>query len=76
VGKYAQFCKPPDLAPESCKITSVVPRQVTYFLSKPGEQLIPMMQDLCDWGSEHFGIEPTMRRPFDPTPGGVGTRIA
>jgi DNA-binding HxlR family transcriptional regulator len=44
------------------KITPVVPPQVTYYLSKPGEQLIPLMQELCDWGSEHFGIQPTMRR--------------
>jgi DNA-binding HxlR family transcriptional regulator len=45
------------------KVNRVVPPQVTYFLNKPGEQLIPLMQELCDWGSEHFGIEPTMRRP-------------
>ena len=44
-------------------VTPVVPPQVTYSLSKPGEELIPLMQELCDWGSEHFGIEPTMRRP-------------
>lgn len=47
----------------SRKVTPVVPPQVTYSLSKPGEELIPLMQSLCDWGSEHFGIEPTMRMP-------------
>ena len=44
------------------KATATVPPQVTYSLSKAGEQLIPMMEDLCKWGSKHFGIEPTLRR--------------
>lgn len=58
------------------KIKPVVPPQVTYFLKKAGEQLIPLMQDLCDWGSEHFGIAPTMRRAMQPIPGGAGARVA
>lgn len=58
------------------KVTRVVPPQVTYSLNKPGEQLIPLMQELCDWGSAHFGIQPTMRRPPQVTPSGEGLRIS
>lgn len=41
-----------------------VPPQVTYSLSPAGEKLVPMMEELCDWGSAHFGIKPSLpRRP-------------
>ncbi len=39
-----------------------IPPQVTYSLSAAGKKLVPMMEELCDWGSQHFGIEPTLRR--------------
>jgi DNA-binding HxlR family transcriptional regulator len=61
----------------SRKITPVVPPQVTYFLNKAGDELIPLLQELCDWGSVHFGIEPTMRRPPQvKTANGVAARRA
>jgi len=44
------------------QVTGTVPPRVTYSLSKAGEKLIPLMEDLCRWGSKHFGIEPTLRR--------------
>jgi len=44
--------------------TPTRPPQVTYGLNTEGHKLIPMMEDLCDWGSAHFGIKPSLpRRP-------------
>lgn len=44
--------------------TATVPLQVTYSLNTDGQKLISLMEDLCDWGSAHFGIKPTLpRRP-------------
>jgi DNA-binding HxlR family transcriptional regulator len=37
--------------------------KVTYSLSGEGRQLVEIMQDLCNWGSSHFGIAPTMGTP-------------
>jgi DNA-binding HxlR family transcriptional regulator len=42
--------------------TKDTPPKVFYTLSNAGRKLIPMMKDLCGWGSKHFGIEPTLRR--------------
>jgi DNA-binding HxlR family transcriptional regulator len=39
-----------------------VPPQVTYTLSPAGEKLVPLMESLCDWGSEHFGIKASLSR--------------
>lgn len=44
------------------KATADVPPKVTYFLTPEGEKLVPLMQDLCAWGSKHFGIKPTLSR--------------
>jgi len=38
------------------------PPRVTYSLSRSGQTLIPLLQDLCDWGSKHFGIAPHLPR--------------
>jgi DNA-binding HxlR family transcriptional regulator len=35
---------------------------ITYLLSRSGKKLGPLMEDLCRWGSKHFGIEPTLSR--------------
>jgi DNA-binding HxlR family transcriptional regulator len=43
--------------------TRSVPPAVTYSLNSEGERLIPIMEALCDWGSEHFGMKPTLVRP-------------
>ncbi len=39
------------------------PPKVTYSLSPAGQTLIPVLQDLCDWGSKQFGIKPNLPRP-------------
>lgn len=36
------------------------PPKVTYSLSRSGEGLIPLLEDLCDWGSKQFGIKPNL----------------
>ena len=36
------------------------PPKVTYSLSPSGQTLIPLLQDLCDWGSKQFGIKPNL----------------
>ncbi len=42
---------------------NTVPPQVTYALTAEGERLVPMMESLCDWGSEHFDMVPSLPRP-------------
>jgi DNA-binding HxlR family transcriptional regulator len=39
------------------------PPKVIYSLSSAGQTLIPVLQDLCDWGSKQFGIKPNLPRP-------------
>jgi DNA-binding HxlR family transcriptional regulator len=36
------------------------PPQVTYGLSKAGDELIPTMTELCHWGTRHLGIPPNL----------------
>ena len=42
------------------KTKPTVPPQVTYFLSNAGDELIPMMSELCRWGMRHLGIPPNL----------------
>jgi DNA-binding HxlR family transcriptional regulator len=39
-----------------------VPPKVTYSLSRAGQTLIPLLEELCDWGSKQFGIKPNLPR--------------
>lgn len=39
-----------------------IPPQVTYSLSSEAGKLVPLMEDLCAWGSQHFGIKPSLPR--------------
>jgi len=34
--------------------------QVTYFLTKAGEDLIPMLSEMCHWGTRQLGIPPNL----------------
>lgn len=38
------------------------PPKVTYSLSRSGNALVPMLEDLCDWGSKQFGLQPSLPR--------------
>jgi DNA-binding HxlR family transcriptional regulator len=42
------------------RVKTSVPQQVTYYLSKAGDDLIPMMTELCHWGTRHLGIPPNL----------------
>ena len=42
--------------------------RVDYMLTKSGEDLIPLMQAMCDWGCRHFGLTPNLPRPTQAIP--------
>jgi DNA-binding HxlR family transcriptional regulator len=42
--------------------TDTVPPRVDYRLREAGEELIPVLQSMCDWGARHFGITPNLTR--------------
>lgn len=42
-------------------VRSSLPK-VTYSLSDSGEALIPLLENLCAWGSKQFGIKPNLPR--------------
>ena len=42
--------------------------RVDYMLTKPGEDLIPLMRTMCDWGCRHLGLTPNLPRPIQAVP--------
>ena len=44
-------------------VTPTIPPRVDYSLTPAGKSLIPMMQELCDWGSHQFRIKPNLPQP-------------
>jgi DNA-binding HxlR family transcriptional regulator len=40
------------------KVTATSPPKVTYSLSAAGKDLVPLMEDMCGWGTKHLGIPP------------------
>ena len=40
----------------------IVPRRVDYMLSDAGEELVPVMEAMCSWGTKHLGVEPNLPR--------------
>jgi DNA-binding HxlR family transcriptional regulator len=42
------------------KSRASVPPQVTYSLSAAGGELIPLMTEMCHWGTRHLGIPPNL----------------
>lgn len=42
------------------EVTPSVPPRVDYRLSPAGEELVPVMQKMCDWGSKHLGVKPNL----------------
>lgn len=44
-------------------VTADIPPKVSYSLTAAGLELVRLMHGLCQWGSEHFGIQPTMGTP-------------
>ena len=39
------------------KVYPQVPPMVEYSLTEKGRSLMPILDDLCDWGSEHMADE-------------------
>jgi DNA-binding HxlR family transcriptional regulator len=36
--------------------------RVDYALTEAGEELVPVMQAMCDWASKNLGVEPNLPR--------------
>lgn len=58
------------------KTKLTVPPQVTYDLTKAGDDLIPMMTDLCHWGTRYLGIPPNLPMIRRASAGNVAPRRA
>ena len=43
-------------------VTPSAPPMVAYSLNAEGEKLVPLMETLCEWGSEHFHMVPNLPR--------------
>ncbi len=43
-------------------VSNSTPQAVSYSLTEEGKKLIPMMESLCEWGSNHFGLKPSLPR--------------
>jgi DNA-binding HxlR family transcriptional regulator len=54
----------------------VVPPQVTYSLTKAGSELIPLMSELCHWGTRHLGIPPNLPMIRRAKSGTVSRRVS
>jgi DNA-binding HxlR family transcriptional regulator len=39
-----------------------VPPRVDYELSEAGNELIPVMEAMCSWGTKHLGVAPNLPR--------------
>ncbi len=51
-------------------VTGTAPRRVDYLLTDSGNELITVMEAMCDWGVKHLGVTPTLPRhpPAAPLP--------
>jgi DNA-binding HxlR family transcriptional regulator len=43
-------------------VTPTVPPRVDYMLTSAGQELIPVMEAMCGWGTKHLGVQPTLPR--------------
>jgi len=43
--------------------TDSIPPAVTYSLTAEADRLIPLLENLCDWGCAHFEMTPSLPRP-------------
>lgn len=46
----------------SRQVTPTVPPRVDYALTTAGDELIPIMESMCGWGTRHLGVTPTLPR--------------
>lgn len=47
-------------------ITETVPPRVDYLLTDAGQELIPVMEAMCGWGTKHLGVPPSLPRLTAP----------
>jgi DNA-binding HxlR family transcriptional regulator len=45
------------------RIGPEVPPSVEYSLTPAGEDMVPVMETMCAWGTKHLGIPPKWPRP-------------
>jgi len=45
------------------KVTASIPPRVDYRLSGAGKDLMPIMKQMCEWGTKYLGVEPTIGHP-------------
>jgi len=43
------------------KSANTLPPRVDYRLSPAGDELIPIMEQMCEWAGAHLGVKPTLR---------------
>jgi len=43
-------------------VTECVPPRVDYRLTDAGNELIPVMEAMCGWGTKHLGVPPSIPR--------------
>jgi DNA-binding HxlR family transcriptional regulator len=43
------------------RVTHTVPPRVDYSLSRAGDELIPIMERMCEWAKVHLGVAATLR---------------
>jgi DNA-binding HxlR family transcriptional regulator len=48
-----------------------IPPRVEYMLSEAGEELIPVMEAMCSWGTKYLGVMPNLPRN-EPKPASPG----
>jgi DNA-binding HxlR family transcriptional regulator len=48
-------------------ISKSVPPAVTYSLNEDGRKLVPILDELCDWGSTHFKMKRSFPRAVSKT---------
>lgn len=42
--------------------TNGAPARVDYLLSDAGNELVPVMEAMCQWGTKHLGVAPNLPR--------------
>jgi DNA-binding HxlR family transcriptional regulator len=48
-------------------VSGDVPPKVEYSLTAAGEELVPVMEAMCGWGTKHLGIPPRWPRQSEAT---------